>query len=105
MKNLLIKFICLFMPNFILKFFVKNKFVEQHQYPASTLIHRRKAKIIYEIEFNWYDDTLLPVSLVREIHSGKRFSISYYEMYDFKEFQGRDRSIGDSIDGNYSRET
>ena len=56
------------------------------------------------IEFNWFDQDLLPISLVREVHSGKKFSVNHYEMYEFKEFQGRDRTVGNSIDGNYSKE-
>jgi len=93
----LIRFICFFMPMFILKFFVIHKYIKRHQFPESTLIHRRKATVIYEVEFNWYDETLMPVSLVREVKSGKQFSVSFYELYEFKEFQGRDRSIGNSI--------
>jgi len=103
MKKLLIKFACLFAPNFLLRFFLKHKYTKQHHYPTAILVHRRKAKVIYEIEFNWYDNDLLPVSLVREVISGKRFSISYYEMYEFKEFAGSDYTIGNSI-GNYGKE-
>jgi hypothetical protein len=96
--KLLIKLACMLMPKIVLKFFVKHKYLKQHQYPASTLIHRKNAKIIYEIEFNWFDDKLIPVSLVRETQSGKQFSVSYYDMYEFREYQGRDRSAGNSID-------
>lgn len=104
MKNLIIKFICFFVPMFIIKFFAKHKLAKAHEYPPTTLIHRRKAKIIYEIEFNWYDNDMLPISIVREVHSGKTFSVSYYEMFDFKEFQGRDRSVGNTIADNYDKE-
>jgi len=93
----LIKIACIFMPNSILKFFIKHKYLTQHQYPVSTLIHRKKAKVIFEIEFNWFDDNLDPVSLVREVQSGKTYSVGHYDMYDFKEFEGKDRSIGNTI--------
>lgn len=96
--KILIKFVCLFFPLGLIKFLIKNKFIKQHEYPPSTLIHRRKAKVIYEVEFNWYDQDLLPISVVREVHSGKKFSINYYEMYEFKEFQGKDRTVGNTID-------
>ena len=97
MKTKLIKFLCSLFPMGVIRFLAKYKYVKQHQFPVTTLIHRRKAKIIYEIEFNWYDHDLMPVSLVREVLSGKRYSVSYHELYEFKEFQGKDRSIGSSI--------
>lgn len=72
-------------------------FLKKHKYPASTLIHRRKATIVFEIEFNWYDESLQPVSLVREVHSGKIYSIRSDEMMEFREFIGPDPNAGTSL--------
>lgn len=75
-----------------LKFCAKS-----HQYPPGTLIHRRKARILFEIEFNWYDEDMIPVSLVREVHSGKVFSVRDSEMFEFKEYAGTDPHAGDRL--------
>jgi len=103
MKSFFIKLACLFIPMFLLRFFIKHKYVSPHQFPPSTLIHRFKARVLFEVEFNWYDHDLMPVSIVREVKSGKQFSVSYYELFEFKEFQGRDRAAGNSID-SYGKE-
>ena len=84
----------------LLAFFIKNKYVTKHPFPASTLIHRYEAKVLFEVEFNWYDHELVPVSLVREIHSGKQYSVTYHELLEFREFQGRNRYAGNTIN-NY----
>jgi hypothetical protein len=70
---------------------------KKHQYPPGVLVHRRKATVLFEIEFNWYDEDFLPVSLVREVHSGKVFSIRHYEMFEFKEYAGSDPNAGSRL--------
>jgi hypothetical protein len=97
MKILIIKLLIRFLPKEMLNEIVRVRYLEKHQYPLSTLIHRKKAKVIYEIEFNWFDDNLTPVSLVRETQSGKQFSVSHLDMYEFKEYQGRDVNAGNTI--------
>jgi len=102
--NLLIKIICFLVPMKLIQFFVKNKYTKLHPFPVTSLIHRGSGTVLFEIEFNWYDKDLLPVSLVREVKSGKQYSISYYEILEFKEYLGRDRSAGTSI-GSYGKES
>jgi hypothetical protein len=84
------------MKKLLFRFFVKF-FLKKHQYPAGILIHRRKATVLFEIELNWYDEELIPVSLVREVHSGKVFSIRDYEMFEFKEYAGSDPNAGSQL--------
>lgn len=72
-------------------------FLKKHKYPPSTLIHRKKATIVFEIEFNWYDEDLQAVSLVREVHSGKIYSIRDLEMLEFREFVGSDPNAGTAL--------
>jgi hypothetical protein len=71
--------------------------LEQHQFKPSTLIHRKAARVVYEVEFNWYDENLKPVSVVREVQSGKIFSIRGNEATDFKEFSGTDPLVGSTL--------
>jgi len=82
--------------NLILKF-IKRMVLKKHKYPASVLIQKQNSTVIFEVEVNWYDEDLNPVSVVREVQSDKRFSIRYEEMLEFKEFTGRDRSVGNTI--------
>ena len=97
MKNLLTKIICSFFPLVFLNFLFKNKYAKNHTFPVSTLVHRKKARVIYEVEFNWYDNELKPITVVREVQSGKVFSISGLEIDDFKEYSGADVSAGNSL--------
>lgn len=71
--------------------------LKKHKYPASTLIHRKHAKVIFEIEFNWYDENFEPVSVVREVLSNKIFSIRSDEMKEFVEYTGSDPNAGAAI--------
>jgi len=84
------------MKNFLHKLFVRF-FLKKHMFPPGVLIHRRKATILFETEFNWYDNDLQPITVVREIKSGKIFSINSYEMYEFKEYAGTDPNAGSVI--------
>jgi hypothetical protein len=84
------------MKNILYKLFIRF-FLKKHQYPPGVLIHRRKAKILFEIEFNWYDEEFQPVSIIREVHSGKVFSVRNYEMYEFKEYAGSDPNAGNHL--------
>jgi light-regulated signal transduction histidine kinase (bacteriophytochrome) len=72
-------------------------FLKKHQLPVGVLIHRRKNTVIFEIEFNWYDEDFQPVSLIREVKSGKIFSIRHAEMYEFKEYAGSDPNAGSTL--------
>lgn len=69
----------------------------KHDYPAGILIHRKNGKVIFEIEFNWFDEDLIPVSIVREVQSGKIASIRYFEMKEFKEYSGNNPNAGNTL--------
>ena len=97
MKQLLINIVCFFFPLFLIRFLSKNKLAKKHPFPESTLIHRKQAKVLFEVEFNWYDKEFNPVTVVREVKSGKVFSISEHEMKEFKEYAGTDRNAGSVI--------
>lgn len=75
----------------------KSYILGKHQLPPGVLIHRRNGTILFEIEFNWYDETLNPVSLVREVHSNKIFSIRDSEMREFKEYSGSNSTAGSTL--------
>jgi hypothetical protein len=72
----------------------KKYVAKTHKYPAGCLIHRRTNSVIFEIEFNWYDEDLEPVSVVREVKSSKIFSVRYLEMLEFVEYSGSDPNPG-----------
>lgn len=63
-------------------------FLKKHKFPPTVYIHHRKGAVVFEVELNWYDEDLQPVSLVREVKSGKSFSIRYSEMLEFVELSG-----------------
>lgn len=71
-------------------------FLKKHKFPPASLIHR-KNRVLFEIEFNWYDESFQPVSIVREIKSGKIFSIRFDEMLEFREYSGDDPNAGSTI--------
>jgi hypothetical protein len=75
----------------------KRYFLKKHIYPPTTYVHRKNSAIVFEIELNWYDEVLDPVSLVREVKSGKTFSIRYAEMQEFKELSGNAPTDGIEI--------
>ena len=61
-----------------------------HKYPASCLVKRKNSDdhFVFEIEFNWYDENLEPVSIVREQRTHKTYSIRHEEMAEFVEYTG-----------------
>lgn len=81
-----------FIINWLYLRFVKPK----HKYPPSCLIHRKtNPTLVYEIEFNWYDENMDPVSVVRDTRTQKIFSIRHYEMVEFVEYTGSNPNPGD----------
>lgn len=75
----------------------KRYFLKKHKFPPTTYIHRRKSGVVFEVDLNWFDEDLEPVSLVREVKSNKNFSIRYYEMLEFVELQGNAPTDGIEI--------
>lgn len=84
------------MKKFLSKLY-KRYFLKKHLFPPTTYVHRRKSGVVFEIELNWYDEDLEPVSLVREVKSNKSFSIRHYEMMEFVELQGNAPTDGIEI--------
>lgn len=76
---------------------IKRFLLKKHQFETATLIHRRIGKVIFEVEFNWYDENLNPVSVIREVHSGKIFSVRGNETIDFQEYSGSDSLAGSTL--------
>lgn len=69
--------------------------VRKHKYPPSCIIHRaNNTKVVFEIEFNWYDENLSPVSVVRNVKTDKIYSVREMEMLDFVEYTGADPNVG-----------
>lgn len=84
--NLIKKFI-----GFLFLRYVKAK----HKYPTSVLVHRKtNATLVFEIEFNWFDENMEPVSIVRDVKTQKIFSIRGNEMLEFVEYTGNDPNVG-----------
>lgn len=61
---------------------------QKHKYPASCLVRRKNGDVVFEIEFNWYDEANEPVSVVRNVTTDKIFSIRHNEMHEFVEHTG-----------------
>lgn len=84
----------------IRKLFVKilrRKFLKVHKFPITTYVHREHSGIVFEIDLNWYDEDLNPVSIVRECKSGKTFSIRDDEMIFYVELRGNAPTDGIEI--------
>lgn len=75
----------------------KRYFLKKHLFVTTTYVHRKHSAVVFEIELNWYDEALDPVSLVREVKSGKSFSIRYDEMREFIELRGNAPTDGIEI--------
>lgn len=61
-------------------------FLKKHKYPPTTLVRRKLARIVYEIDFCWYDTNFDPVWIMRELKTNKTYSASYIEMTEFTEY-------------------
>lgn len=72
-------------------------FIQKHLFPAGTLVHPRKGTTVFEIEFNWYDEDMQPVSIVRQVANNQIASIRYNEMRGFKEYSGNNESLGSNV--------
>lgn len=72
----------------------RKLFIKKHLFPAGTLIHPKKGTTVFEIEFNWYDEDMMPVSIVRQVSNGQIASIRYGEMKGFKEYAGNNELLG-----------
>lgn len=84
------------MKNLILKL-IRKYILKPHKYPTSTLIQRKNGSVVFEVEFNWFDEILEPVSIVRDIKTQKIYSVRSLEMHEFKEYTGSDPNGGVDI--------
>lgn len=75
----------------------KKRVLKKHLFTVGTYVHRKHASIVFEIDFNWYDEEILPVSVVKEVRSGKIFSIRHEEMINFVELKGNSPLDGTEI--------
>ncbi len=67
----------------------RNRYLLKHKFVPAIYIHHNKGGVVFETQFNWYDEDLLPVTIVREIKSNKTFSIRHHEMLEFVELSSK----------------
>lgn len=72
----------------------RKLFIKTHLFPVGSLVHPKKGTIVFEIEFNWYDEDMQPVSIVRQVSNQQIASIRYAEMQGFKEYSGNNELLG-----------
>jgi hypothetical protein len=75
----------------------RKYFLKTHLFLPGIYIHRKNGAVVFETEFNWFDEELLPITVVREVKSGKIFSIRYDEMTNFIELKGNAPVDGSEI--------
>lgn len=75
----------------------RKMFIRKHLYPVGCLVHPKKGTTVFEIDFNWYDEDMQPVSIVRQCSDNKIASIRYNEMQGFKEYSGNNESLGSNV--------
>lgn len=75
----------------------RKLFIRKHLFPAGVLIHPKKGTTVFEIEFNWYDEDMQPVSVVRQVSNNQIASIRYNEMQGFKEYSGNNERLGSNV--------
>ena len=72
---------------FIYKLFIKY-FLQKHKFLPSTLIYRDGTRTLFEVDSNYYDIDLNPITIVRAYPIGKQLmGISRHEMLEFREFK------------------
>lgn len=67
--------------------FVKKR-LKKHKYPEAVLIHKPSQGVVYEIQKNYYDLDLKPVSLVLEYGGTRVLTISEIDMLEYREYTG-----------------
>lgn len=72
----------------------RKLFLKKHLFPSGSLIHQKKGTIVFEIEFNWYDEDFIPISVVRQVSNNQIASVRYNEMLGFKEYSGNNETLG-----------
>lgn len=75
----------------------RKMFLRKHLFPVGCLVHPKKGTVVFEIEFNWFDEDMQPVSVVRQVSDNKIFSIRYNEMRGFKEYSGNNERLGSTV--------
>ncbi len=73
--------------DFLLEFF-KNKLLEKHKFKPSSLILREGTRTLYEVDSNYYNTEMDPVTIVRAYPLGTQLmGISKHEILEFKEYR------------------
>lgn len=63
--------------------------LKKHKYPVSVLIHKKNSEdIIYEVQKNYYDLDLSPVTLVLEYGGTRVMTIDNIDMLEYQEYTG-----------------
>lgn len=75
----------------------RKLFIKKHIFPVGTLVHPKKGTTVFEIDFNWYDEDMQPVSIVRQVNNNQIASIRYNEMLGFKEYSGNNELLGSNV--------
>lgn len=76
-----------FIRSFILSFVMKH-LLEKHKFKASSLIIRDGTRTLFEVDTNYYNKELEPVTIVRAYPSGTQLlGISKHEIIEFREYK------------------
>lgn len=66
----------------------KKFFLESHKFKPSTLILRDGTRTLFEVDTNYYNTDMEPVTIVRAYPLGKQMmGISKHEIMEFKEYK------------------
>lgn len=75
----------------------RKLFIKKHLFPVGSLVHPKKGTTVFEIDFNWYDEDMQPVSIVRRVSDNQIASIRHSEMQGFKEYSGNNEQLGSNV--------
>lgn len=97
MKKLLIRLVCAFFPMSFIAFLIRHKYKgSQHKFKPTDLIHRHNT-ILFEVEFNWYNEDLEPITIIRGVKNGKIGTIHRDEWIEWNVYLGKDRNAGSTF--------
>lgn len=65
-----------------------KRLLKKHKYPVSVLIHKKTSDTVYEVQKNYYDLDLNPVTLVLEYGGSRLLSIDHIDMLEYQEYTG-----------------
>lgn len=65
-----------------------KRLLKKHKYPVSVLIHKKNNTSVYEVQKNYYDLDLSPVTLVMEYGGSRLLTIDNIDILDYQEYTG-----------------